>query len=232
MNNGDELNATKTAATRSIPLRKWPSRLYYLLSKYSPELVTVLKGLRVGLSSLTYICLLLLLILYIYAVTGVLFLRGNDPWNFRSIEISMITLLRCAFFDGWGDVLYISYYGCDVYGAGVYTNNLTEDQHLLGGILYCATPEAQPVFVTIYFLTFIFLVSFTALSLIIGAIGDAMMNASLDMKRKSVALKIAWQQKDAQKLIKDQLEHRRFNRTGIRMNLIYYSFYDYLFFVI
>ena len=214
MNTSDELAHTGKTKS-SIPLRKLPAYAYYLLSKYSPELLTVLKGLTVGLSSLSYICILLLLMLYIYAVTGVLFLRGNDPWNFRSIEISMITLLRCAFFDGWGDVFYINYYGCDIYTAGVYTHDWAEDQHTLGGILYCATPEPQPVFICIYFLTFFFIVSFTALSLIIGAIGDAMMNATLDMKKKSVALKLAWQQKDAQKLTKKSLEDKNFNRTGI-----------------
>ena len=125
-------NTENRKKTRRLPLKKYPARLYYLLSKYSPELVkitqhilykkllffkkktfinflfkvTVLIGLKNGIQSLGYICILLALIFYIYAVAGILFLRDNDPWHFRSIEITMITLIRCSFFD----VSYIVWY--------------------------------------------------------------------------------------------------------------------------
>ena len=82
-----------------VPIKKWPGKIYYYLSKYAPDLLTILIGLRNGTFSLGYICILMLLGLYIYAVAGILFLRDNDPWHFRSLEIAIITLIRCAFFD-------------------------------------------------------------------------------------------------------------------------------------
>ena len=123
---------------------------------------------------------------------GVLFLRDNDPWHFRSIEIAMVTLMRAGTFDGWGDTFYIGYYGCDVYTMGVYTSHPEEDQGLLGGVVLCAHPQAQPVFVSIYWVSFLFFLAFAILSLIIGAIGDAMMNAALSLRRRTAALKHAW----------------------------------------
>lgn len=198
-------------------MRKRPSirqQVRYYLAKYCPEALTILNGLLQGMQSLTYICILLGLILYIYSVAGIIFFRINDPWHFRSVEIAMITLMRCAFFDGWGDVLYINYYGCEVYSMNVYTNVKSEDQHLLGGVSFCRTPTPQPLLICIYFFTYIFIVSFTIMSLIIGAIGDAMMAASLDMKRNSFALKIAWQQKDAVAMIKRYEKAKTYDRAG------------------
>jgi hypothetical protein len=52
----------------------------------------------------------------------------------------MLTLFRCALFDGWGDILYINYYGCDKYSMGVYTNDPMEDEKVLGGVMLC-TPN-------------------------------------------------------------------------------------------
>ena len=56
----------------------------------------IMAGLAGGLKSISYIVLLLFLILYIYAIAGIYFFRTNDPWHWRSIEISMMTLLGFA----------------------------------------------------------------------------------------------------------------------------------------
>ena len=64
-------------------------------------MATILIGMRDGMVSLGYICILLILILYIYAVAGCVFFQKNDMWHFRSVEIAFVSLLRCGFFDGW-----------------------------------------------------------------------------------------------------------------------------------
>ena len=97
---------------------------------------------------------------------------------------------------------------------GVYTPEPSEDRHLLGGTMYCSRPQGQPVLVVIYFLSFAFIVAFSILSLIIGAIGDAMMTASLEMRKNHIALKIAWQQKTAKNIIKMLEAFPYFNRKG------------------
>ena len=63
---------------------------------------------------------------YIYAIIAIMYLSKNDPWHFKSVEISMITLFRVATLDGWGDAMFISYHGCHEYGWDVYTDDPDE----------------------------------------------------------------------------------------------------------
>lgn len=87
-------------------------RLFKLVSKVK-QLQTIVFGLLKGLSSVTYIILLLLLVFYLYAVLGVVTFRKNDPWHFGELGQAMITLFRLCTFDGWTGVLYINVYGCN-----------------------------------------------------------------------------------------------------------------------
>jgi len=116
---------------------------------------------------------------------------------------------------------------------GVYTSDPSEDQRLLGGTMYCSHPKGQPLLVVCYFLSFAFIVAFSILSLIIGAIGDAMMTASLDMRKNHIALKIAWQQKTAKNIIKLLETFPYFNRKGLThifLKISLYLFNHILFF--
>ena len=63
------------------------------------EMKMVLLGLYGGLGQILYIVLLQILLIYVYSVAGMIFFRSNDPWNFRSVEISMLVLLRVLTFD-------------------------------------------------------------------------------------------------------------------------------------
>ena len=61
-----------------------------------PQLRMIMTGLIGGLKSIVYIVILLLLVFYLYAIAGIFFFRGNDPWHFRSIAISLTSLFRLA----------------------------------------------------------------------------------------------------------------------------------------
>lgn len=61
-----------------------------------PQLRMIMTGLIGGLKSIVYIVILLFLVFYLYAVAGIYFFRDNDPWHFRSVEISMMSLFRLA----------------------------------------------------------------------------------------------------------------------------------------
>ena len=88
-------------------------------------------GLLGGLKSIFYIVILLILTLYLFAVTGIIFFRDNDPYHFRSIEISLLYLFDTTTLDSWGDTFYTSFYGCDIYdSSGIYTNYRTLDDHV------------------------------------------------------------------------------------------------------
>ena len=87
-------------------------RLFKIIGKIK-QLKVIIMGLVKGLSSVTYILLLLLLIFYLFAVLGVVTFRRNDPFHFGSIGMAMVTLFRISTFESWTNVLYINYYGCD-----------------------------------------------------------------------------------------------------------------------
>lgn len=56
----------------------------------------IVSGLLGGLRSIFYIVVLLGLCFYLYACAGIIIFRSNDSWHFRSVEISMLTLLGVA----------------------------------------------------------------------------------------------------------------------------------------
>jgi len=78
-------------------------RLAKFFQKVKP-LRKIVEGLLGGLKSMLYIVILLGIIFYIYAIAGMYFFRENDPWHYRSIEITLTTLmgyatLSVSFFD-------------------------------------------------------------------------------------------------------------------------------------
>jgi len=111
---------------------------------------------------------------------------------------------------------------------GVYSNNPGDDMGMLGGVLYCAHPQAQPVLISVFMMSFLLIVALVIVMLIIGTIGDAMVKASLDMKRRTTALRIAYQQKTARDIIKWHERLRDYDRKGafhlIRWPTRHYSY--------
>ena len=70
----------------------------------------VLHGLIGGVTQVCYVVFLLYLLLYIYAIAGIMFFADNDPWNFNNIETTMLILLRVVSLDTWGENFYTNYY--------------------------------------------------------------------------------------------------------------------------
>ena len=53
-------------------------------------------GLLKGMTSVSYIGLLLFLIYYVFGIVGIMLFRTNDPIHFGSIHGVMVTLFRCS----------------------------------------------------------------------------------------------------------------------------------------
>ena len=87
--------------------------------------------------------------------------------------------------------MYTNYYGCDKYPMGIYTNDQSQDEGRLGGITYCAHPQAQPWTSAAFSISFIFVTSFCMLALFIGAVtmsmaeGIAVMKMEKENRRKT-----------------------------------------------
>jgi voltage-gated sodium channel len=95
------------------------ARLLKLVGKI-PKLQSIVIGLIAGVKAVGYIALLLFLVFYIFAIAGMIFFLPNDPFHFRSIPISMLSLFRAATLEDWTDIMYINIYGCNKYQSGVY----------------------------------------------------------------------------------------------------------------
>ena len=69
------------------------------LIKHVPQLNMIIKGLLGSMRFLLYIVSLFFLILYMYAVFGVVLFAANDPWHYRSINLAIATLLQVTVLD-------------------------------------------------------------------------------------------------------------------------------------
>ena len=93
-------------------------RLFKLVGKVK-QLKVIVEGLIKGLSAVTYIVMLLVLVFYLYAVLGVSSFRRNDPYHFGNVGLAMLTLYRIATFEAWTNIMYINIYGCDSQNTSV-----------------------------------------------------------------------------------------------------------------
>ena len=65
-------------------------------------------GLAAAQKSVGYILMLLLLVDYIFAVLGVVMFAENDPANFGTVPIAMLTLFQVSAFTNWASIAYVS----------------------------------------------------------------------------------------------------------------------------
>lgn len=79
-------------------------RLTKLVNKI-PQMRQILNGLAGGVSSAGYIIALLLLVLYIYAIVAMSALKNNNPWHYRNLPISLLSLFRAATLVDWSKIM-------------------------------------------------------------------------------------------------------------------------------
>jgi voltage-gated sodium channel len=157
------------------------------LLRANSQMRMIIGGLIAGMRSAVFVLVLLFLVFYMYAAFGVMFFAEQDPWHFGSMLVAFVTLYRVATLDGWGEIAYINYYGCDVYpgtshyGGYITQAKLLEQNRTLGKGEKICTPEAFPVTSLVYFQTFIVLCTLIFMSLFIGIMTIAMIGIIHDM---------------------------------------------------
>ena len=100
------------------------ARLAKLIKKI-PALQMIIMGLVGGMVSIGYIMMLLMIVLYLFAIIGNMLFGLNDPWHFGNLSSSLMTLFRASTLEDWTDIKYINYFGCDspYYDSGIYHLN-------------------------------------------------------------------------------------------------------------
>jgi len=189
----------------SSPTIRVVSRLFRLLRvgkiiHLFPALQVIVRGLVGGIKSIAYVALLLLIVFYLYGTFGVAMFSQNDPFFFRDVSTSLITLFRVCTLEGWSDVMYINIYGCEAYTAGIYESlgsvtpiNVTQADGTTtldkwGGLNYmyrCENPTPQPELAGAYFVSFTLISSLVMLSLFIGVITMSMQESLNEMRAES-----------------------------------------------
>lgn len=136
-----------------------------------PQLQVIVSALMKGVSSIGYIGLILLLCFYVFGILGNMMFAENDPFHFQYLHYAMVSLFQCATMDGWSDVLYINYYGCDKYGYDGYRD--------MG---YNCTPHATGFLAVAYFGAFIVLGAMVLITLFVGVVTTSMEEATQEME--------------------------------------------------
>eukprot|EP01047_Picozoa_sp_COSAG01_P027939 COSAG01_NODE_1861_length_9039_cov_6.964094_10_plen_728_part_00 len=134
------------------------------LFKALPQLQIILSGLAQGMSSIGYIALLLILMFYVMGIVAIMFFRVNDPVHFGNLQVTFVTLFRCATFEDWTDVMYIAMYGCKMWSFGQLD-------------VRCENSESYGLLAACFFLSFILFSALIMLNLVIGSICSSMSDA-------------------------------------------------------
>lgn len=140
------------AVVRSIRLLR-VLKLVRVISK----LRVIVTGLVRSLSSIAYIALLLALVFYFWGVLGTSLFAKNDPVNFGTLHVSLLTLFRVATLEDWTDLTYQEARGCANYWE-------IEDVSL------CVWSDPQPLISVAFFVSFVVIANFMVLNLVLGVI--------------------------------------------------------------
>lgn len=149
-------------------------RVFRLISVV-PKLQLLVTALLRSLPSMFYVCLLLFLLFYVYAVIGVMLFSGNDPIHFGDLWNSFLSLFRVVTLEDWTDVMYIQMYGSDVYQG--YNQSVT-------GLEF--TPKAMPIASVLYFVSFVTIGTMIMLNLVIGVIINGMDEAQKEIADRNI----------------------------------------------
>lgn len=140
-----------------------------------PKLQLLVTALLRSLPSMFYVCLLLFLLFYVYAVIGVMLFSGNDPVHFGNLWTSFLSLFRIVTLEDWTDIMYLQMYGSDVYRGF--------NQPLAG---LATSPKAMPLVGAAYFCSFVLLGTMIMLNLVIGVIINGMDDAQKELADKKI----------------------------------------------
>ena len=165
-------------------------RLLSLVNKQQ-QLRLIIVGIAEGLKNSVYIILLLLLVVYMAGVLSVRLFAVNDPGNFGSLPVAMITLFQVSTVTTWSPLAYTAIYGCDKYSGAGYngtTDELGYKRTLTGKIpnFDCHSPDRTPVVTEFFFMLFTILTAFILMSLFVGAITMAMFD-TFQVRSKSIS---------------------------------------------
>ena len=149
-----------------------------------PQLNIIIQSLWLGMLSLIYVLVLMGFVFYAYSVIGVVLFSVNDPFNFRTVPVSSVTLFQVSMLEDWTAVLWVNMMGCDtdefgIKDDGFYYHNLQEMEE--EPPYPCKNPKANQFTAFVYFFTFVIINALVFVSVFIGVIVNGMQEATASM---------------------------------------------------
>lgn len=140
----------------------------------TPQLRILVTALFHSLQPAAGVCLLLLIVIYIYAVIGTEAFAGNDPQRFGSLGISLASMFSFITIDDWYDAFLTAYYGSDVIQSRVGN-----------GVLASPTaPEAFGWKAALFFFSYMMMVTFIIMNLFVGVVISSLQTAHEYLREK------------------------------------------------
>ena len=101
------------------------------LLKAFPQLQVIVKALLSGLSSISYVAMILMLFFFMMGIFFQILFMKNDPWHFGTLPNAIYTLFRASTLEDWTDIMYTNMYGCANYGHFVMCEDIGFDNVVL-----------------------------------------------------------------------------------------------------
>jgi voltage-gated sodium channel len=135
-----------------------------------PELRMLVTALMNSADSVGYVGLLLLVVFYVFAIFTMMFFRENDPWHFKDLHTTLMTLYRTSTSEDWIDIMMIAQRGCEVYPS-------TGE---------CTSPVAYGFWAVLFWVGFHMVGGLVFLNLFIGVITIGMTDAMEELEAEKL----------------------------------------------
>ena len=101
------------------------------LLKAFPQLQVIVEALLSGLSSISYVAMILMLFFFMMGIFFQILFVENDPWHFGTLPNAIYSLFRASTLEDWTDIMYTNMYGCANYGHFVMCEDIGFDNVVL-----------------------------------------------------------------------------------------------------
>ena len=142
-----------------------------------PRLQILVGAVLKSIPSIGYVALLSMLLFYIYGCMGTFIFSENDPFHFRNLQISMLSLFQALTLEGWTELMYINMYGSANYGYDDATYAALAN---IGIEKSSIISKESPIVACLFFLSFIVTGAMIVLNLFIGVVLSGMEEAKKD----------------------------------------------------
>jgi voltage-gated sodium channel len=127
-----------------------------------PKLKLIISALLKSIPSMGYVIMLIGLLFYVYAITGVFIFGAKDPLHFGDLHHAIVTLFKVLTLEGWTDIMNIHIFG----------ENVDDNTRIIS------------LWPFIYFASFILIGAMIIMNLFIGIIMNSMEESQKELSQE------------------------------------------------